>query len=217
MKTANAVNPNQITFRQLKEMVGKTGGMKLPKAHALELSGEQVLFTDRRDGCTITVYRNGLFIFRYGDKKTVYAVDRIRTLEYRFADGYCSIIEENDYINSPCLAVLYIAGDDRLVHNAESVEDYWQEFALENNGSDRSVFDESSDPEAVCITAEENEALHNRIETAIAELPKRRQRVIRLFYFEEMDAKAISDFLDIPLSTVYYILRAAEKSLAEKY
>jgi len=217
MNTANVVNPNLLTFRQLKKLVGKTGGMKLPKAPDLEDLKAEVLFVNVNGDETITVYRNGFFTFQHGDRKTVFAVDRIKTIEYRFDDNSSTVINECDFLDNPCLVPLYIIGDTRLEHNIGRIDGYWQEFALENDGSDWSVCDDSADPEAIYIAAEEDAFQHNRIEAAISKLPKRQQRVIRLFYFEEMSVKAISDYLDIPLSTVYSILHAAEKRFAKYF
>ena len=217
MNTANAINPNLLTFRQLKNMVGKTGGMKLPKAPDLEDSMEDILFVDVNGDETITVYRSGFYTFQHGERKTVFAVDRIKTIEYRFDDNSSTVINECDFLDNPCLVPLYITGDTRLEHNIDRIDGYWQKFALENDGTDWSAYDDSADPEAIYVAAEEEAYQHERIEATIAKLPKRQQRVIRLFYFEEMSVKAISDYLDIPLSTVYSILHAAEKRFAKKY
>ena len=212
MNTANAINPNLLTFRQLKNLVGKTGGMKLPKAPDLEDSKEDILFVDVNGDETITVYRNGFYTFQHGERKTVFAVDRIKTIEYRFDDNSSTVINECDFLDNPCLVPLYITGDTRLEHNIDRIDGYWQKFALENDGSDWSVFDESTDPEAVYLAAEQKEKLRE----AIKSLTTRQQAIIKLHYFDGMSSKKIADQYHISQRAVNKALRLCEE-LLKKY
>lgn len=212
MNTANAINPNLLTFRQLKNLVGKTGGMKLPKAPDLEDSMEDILFVDVNGDETITVYRSGFFTFQHGERKTVFAVDRIKTIEYRFDDNSSTVINECDFLDNPCLVPLYITGDTRLEHNIDRIDGYWQKFALENDGSDWSVFDESTDPEAVYLAAEQKEKLRE----AIKSLTTRQQAIIKLHYFDGMSSKKIADQYHISQRAVNKALRLCEE-LLKKY
>ena len=213
MNTANAINPNLLTFRQLKNLVGKTGGMKLPKAPALEEANIPVLFVNRKDGNTITVFRNGLFIFQRDDRKTVYAIDRIKSLEYRYVDGSSTVINECDFLDSPCLIPLYIIGDTRLEHNAESVDGYWHEFALENDGNDWSAYDACANPEELFVSSEENDELHEKLKSAINSLSKRQQTVFRLHYYEGMSSKKIAEKYYISQRAVNKMLRSCEEEI----
>ena len=212
MNTANVINPNLLTFRQLKNLVGKTGGMKLPKAPDLEDSKEDILFVDVNGDETITVYRNGFYTFQHGERKTVFAVDRIKTIEYRFDDNSSTVINECDFLDNPCLVPLYITGDTRLEHNIDRIDGYWQKFALENDGSDWSVFDESTDPEAVYLAAEQKEKLRE----AIKSLTTRQQAIIKLHYFDGMSSKKIADQYHISQRAVNKTLRLCEE-LLKKY
>ena len=212
MNTANAINPNLLTFRQLKNLVGKTGGMKLPKAPDLEDSMEDILFVDVNGDETITVYRSGFYTFQHGERKTVFAVDRIKTIEYRFDDNSSTVINECDFLDNPCLVPLYITGDTRLEHNIDRIDGYWQKFALENDGSDWSVFDESTDPEAVYLAAEQKEELRE----AIKSLTARQQAIIKLHYFDGMSSKKIADQYHISQRAVNKTLRLCEE-LLKKY
>ena len=212
MNTANAINPNLLTFRQLKNLVGKTGGMKLPKAPDLEDSMEDILFVDVNGDETITVYRSGFYTFQHGERKTVFAVDRIKTIEYRFDDNSSTVINECDFLDNPCLVPLYITGDTRLEHNIDRIDGYWQKFALENDGSDWSVFDESTDPEAVYLAAEQKEKLRE----AIKSLTTRQQAIIKLHYFDGMSSKKIADQYHISQRAVNKALRLCEE-LLKKY
>ena len=212
MNTANVINPNLLTFRQLKNLVGKTGGMKLPKAPDLEDSKEDILFVDVNGDETITVYRNGFYTFQHGERKTVFAVDRIKTIEYRFDDNSSTVINECDFLDNPCLVPLYITGDTRLEHNIDRIDGYWQKFALENDGTDWSVFDESTDPEAVYLAAEQKEELRE----AIKSLTARQQAIIKLHYFDGMSSKKIADQYHISQRAVNKALRLCEE-LLKKY
>ena len=213
MNTANVINPNLLTFRQLKNLVGKTGGMKLPKAPVLEESNEPVLFVNRKDGNTITVFHNGLFIFQRDDRKTVYAIDRIKSLEYRYVDGSSTVINECDFLDSPCLIPLYIIGDTRLEHNAESVDGYWQEFALENDGNDWSVSSANADPEDLIVAAEENHELSEKLNEAIATLTKWEQTVIRHRYYENQSARAIAKIYGVSHQAIDKTIDSAKKKI----
>ena len=213
MNTANAISPNLLTFRQLKNLVGKTGGMKLPKAPVLEESNEPVLFVNRKDGNTITVFHNGLFIFQRDDRKTVYAIDRIKSLEYRYVDGSSTVINECDFLDSPCLIPLYIIGDTRLEHNAESVDGYWQEFALENDGNDWSAYDAYANPEDAFIATEEGKNTHNILQKAFSTLTKREQEIINLYYFKNVPGNKIADELGISFQAVYQTIENAKKKM----
>lgn len=88
------IDPMTTSFKQLKAMVERTDGQRLPNAKCLETSEEEVIFRYECGDEAITVYRNGFFIYESCGRKTVSAVDRCRRLVYRYLDDEIRAIEE---------------------------------------------------------------------------------------------------------------------------
>ena len=104
--TETEFDPLTSSFRQLKEAVARTAGMKLPSAKELRESGFGVLFTFEHGDVEITVYLNGFFIYKCYGKETVSAVDRCRRLVYEYQDGEIRKMEEAEFRDGPCLIPL---------------------------------------------------------------------------------------------------------------
>ncbi len=96
------VDPETVTYGELKASLPSTAGQKIPTA--AQLSEEGTVFFAVRDGSTyVTVYDSGFLTYTRPEESshlrtTVYAVDRCKRIVYRF---FCSEEEYEDAWEAP--------------------------------------------------------------------------------------------------------------------
>lgn len=102
IRNNSKLNPETVTYGELKANLPSTAGQKLPTAAALAEEGS--VFFAVRDGSTyVTVYDSGFLTYTRPDESshlrtTVYAVDRCKRIVYRF---FCSEEEYEDRWEAP--------------------------------------------------------------------------------------------------------------------
>ena len=145
------INYENLTYRQLKEMVPATPRGKMPKP--TQIKG-RVLFRSEKHGAKIVVFKNGYLTYTkndgFGDPcTTVYSVHKCSQMVYqggcsksefddecgRYGDYnkliYCiingqyvrfSIISDEVYLDEPWWMPIVLVCDDRLTRNADARE-----------------------------------------------------------------------------------------------
>lgn len=209
--TQPLIDPLTTSFRQLKTMVGRTTGQKLPSAYALTESGMEPLFSYRHGDITITVYPNGFFLYEYGTRQTVYAVDRCRRMLYKYRDDEIRIIEVSQLDDGPCLIPLFMRGDERLEHNQDSYEAYWREFSL---SSGQVPVAEPSVEDRYLMYLDDEES-YAKFEAAWDTLTERQKQIFTLHRSEGMAIRRIADILHLSPSTVHETLQSAQQKLGQ--
>lgn len=184
------VNPETLTYAELKKLVPSTEGMKLPTAKKLKKDGE-ILFAVQNGENLITIYTNGFLAFTQPDemakpRTTVFAVDRAKQIIYKFSCskeeyeegwefGSCQIaykvdkhgmirmhiIPESEYEDCPwTFPICHICGE-RLMHNGDSREESHIEFVWGDESWDNALWE----PDFVDTRMqEEEEEEHSRWE-----------------------------------------------------
>ncbi len=203
------IDPLTTSYQQLKAMVGRTDGQRLPNAKTLEDSEEEVVFRYECGDEAITVYRNGFFIYESNGRKTVCAVDRCRRLVYRYLDDEIRAIEEWQYATGPCIVPLLIKGDERLEHNRDSVDWYWHEFSLSFEADSRLGRASIPSEEERYILEEDAASFQRRLDT----LTTRQREVLSMYYDLGMTPKQISAALHIARQNVEKYLAISYKKL----
>ena len=111
MKYRETVEPEVLSFRQLREMVGSSLGRRLPKPGELCNGEGNILFQREYEDFSLTVYSNGLFLYQYGGLAVVSAVDRCREVRCRYEDETSRVFHTREFESGPCLVPLILAGD----------------------------------------------------------------------------------------------------------
>ena len=122
------IEPLHISFRQLKTILPSTAGKEIPDAKVLETRKEGLLFTHELSGLTVTVYKDGFFLWRDDSDSIALAVDRCKFLRCKDPEGLTRIVWEPEFLDAPCLVPLIMAGDQQMVRVPEDYEIYWHEF-----------------------------------------------------------------------------------------
>lgn len=204
------IDPMTTSFKQLKAMVGRTDGQRVPNAKYLEDSQEDVVFRHECGDEAITVYRNGFFTYESIGRKTVCAVDRCRRLVYRYLDDEIRAIEEWQYATGPCIVPLLIKGDERLEHNRDSMDWYWHEFSL-------SVEDDSRIAKVAAVPGEEERLIFRESAKdylcGFNTLTERQRTILTLFYEHGMSETQIGNILHISRQAVLNCLSKTHKKL----
>ena len=203
------IDPLTTSFRQLKALVGRTDGQKLPPATLLRDSGLDVLFSHEHCDTTITVFLNGFYIYECMGRETVFAVDRIKSIIYEYQDNEIRRIPEKDFADGPCLIPLLAIGDGRIAHNHDSYDWYWYEFSL-------------SDPETVwaketAVPSAEEDVLSKenaaKVQEGLSKLTERQRQIVQLYYCEGMSQHQIAKLLNLRQSRVQVVISAARRKL----
>lgn len=211
MKTVilNQFDPLTTSFRELKAMVGRTAGQKLPSAKTLRESADEILFSFERGDVTLTVFASGYFIYECCGKETVSAVDRCQEIIYEYQDGEIRKVEESDFRDGPCLIPLLVKGEDRVVENMDRYERYWHEFSLSNDGEDWAT--EASAQSAEDYFIREEDAL--QIRDGLEKLTKRQRQIVQLYYVDGLSQYEIADLLHLKRTSVQSVLEAGMRRL----
>ena len=123
-----AINPLYVSFSYLKALLPGTLGKNLPAAEELARRNNGVLFSHETTNLIITVFTDGFFLWRDQRRVMVSAVDRIKKLHFRDADGDVRVRSVSEYLNGPCLVPLLMFGDAEAERDPADYEIYWLEF-----------------------------------------------------------------------------------------
>jgi len=127
-------------------------------------------------------------------------------------ESWIIIIKKLHYLKNPerfkswALRIIYTKAIDALKKRTRERQDLKSIPGKENSTSAKEV--------------EERMVLKEKLLTAIQDLPKEKQDIIRLFYVEEYSLREISAFLQIPVGTVksrLFKAREKLKSLLKSY
>ena len=213
MNYTNRIDPRTTTFRQLKSMVAKTIGQRMPGIAALKNARSPILFRHRDRDEIYTVFENGYFVFQRGQCHTVYAVDKITEIKYSFSDGSQVTVPEEEFADSCCLVALYAIGDLLLTKRAER---NYQRNTVTLNTDDSRFAEADLNPEVIMISREERAEKQAALQKAIRSLTPNQQEVVTLYYFDGMNQSEIASTLDIAQQNVSRILARSQRAL-KKY
>lgn len=234
-------NFRNLTFKQLKEMVGKVPAGKMPgKKQVLEVAGE-VLFTGMVGGADVTIYKSGYIVYSRGENTTVFAVDRCEYVadetQEDDKDMLAGLVEQGFeikhfgkktfictparfYEDCPWDMVIGQICDHRLDHNQEERENSKIEFRIENDSWDPAL----SVPDFVeaRMKEEEEEAKKisdsKRLAAAKQKLTDRQLEIVEKYYSTPgMTEQKLADELGITQQGVHKILAAAITKLQKNF
>ena len=209
------INYENLTYRQLKEMVPATPRGKMPKP--TQIKG-RVLFRSEKHGAKIVVFKNGYLTYTkndgFGDPcTTVYSVHKCSQMVYqggcsksefddecgRYGDYnkliYCiingqyvrfSIISDEVYLDEPWWMPIVEICDERIVQNLDDRERRRMEPL---NDDDYHFTGAEADPEAwldAVIESEQAEEQHKRLAKALETLTEVQRNTIEVFFGNEI-------------------------------
>ena len=210
------IDPLALSFGQLKQMLPSTAGQKLPAPLVLEQDPPEILFRHENGDMAITVFTNGLYLYQRDRRRTVFAVDRCKQLVYKYQDDEIRIIPESRFSDGPCLIPLFMMGDERLNHNLDSYEEYWQEFSLNNDGSDWNTSARSQSEEEKFIHRLEDYEQETKLQAGLDQLTERQRQILHMYFVNGFSQSRIAYILNLSQPTVKEHLDSAMKSLRRK-
>lgn len=187
----------EFTLGELRRLVDRTAGKKIPTASALRESGIPVVaFAEVGDGA-LTVYKNGFFTYSVAGHTTVYAVDRCTGYAY---DGGMAL-EVAFFENEEWTLRLMLAGEDRLMYN-NNVREENRHFSY---SGDVVEGQDLRDPHDFTLDLENRDM----VERLLGVLTERQRQVVKMYFEADLTQQQIADRLGIKRRTIGDSLEAA--------
>lgn len=228
---------NELTYRQLKELLPDTPKGKLPTAK--ELAECEVFLSERAADADITIYKNGYLTYSRDGFTTVYSVHRCERMQYQF--GYTSwernegwktadspveyrvvngsptkiqYVEEKYYADSPWWMPIVCICEERIQNNEYKRISHSDEFHIEDDGNDWNPALVVDGPENKTIENEKRAENMAMIKKAISQLTKVQQQTILVYFFEpDMTERKVARMLGVSCIAVHKTLQAALNKL----
>ena len=218
--TGLSVDISTLTFAQLKALLPGTEGRKFPTVKALRESDTQVLTLVKTKDGTLTVFRNGFFMYETkSGHATVYAVDRCSSIVLTpTGDAPISVLDETNFGDCSWPKILEFVASERITNNINRDARRQEVLSLD-------VLDEDYDtwltvqPEMEMRLEEEDASLEEseRLRTALTQLTKRQREVIRLYYFDGLTQEEIALKLQITQQATSKVLKQAYKTIKDVF
>ena len=201
---------NYISLRELRGLVKRTKGRKLPTAKALRESGAEVVArAEIGADAALTVYRNGFFTYSAAGGTTVYAVDRCAG--YAYDDG--EVLDAELFDGGEWTLRLMMAGEDRLEHNRNAREEKKRLYYKDDHQGGDLERDEIRDPGDFTLNLESKEAVDRLLDV----LTDRQRKTVELYFMEGLTQQEIAERLGIGQRSVSYALEAAVKKIKKVF
>lgn len=227
---------DDMSYRQLKELVPATPRGRMPRAD--KLKGE-IFFTEEVQGANVTIFKDGYLTYTaadgFGDlHTTVYSVHRCSRIvfqtgysvnEYKEECGwygeYCkivyrvingqltrlAIVGEEAYMNEVWWLPIITVCEERLANNEAA------RFRSYIKVVDDGDFEENNDNPEVWLDAriqdEENERKHETLVKAMKTLTPVQYRTLELYYKEGLTEREVAEKMKCTHQNVHKNLRAA--------
>lgn len=211
--TINNTSFDNPTYGQLKKMLPGTGKGRVPGVTALRKEKQPVVIEAQTTGAVITVYANGFFTYVTEKQSTVQGVDRCEEDMKSFLNPEVAGAADADIEQFVWIFPLEIAGSNRVEHNADSQDEDYRLFSIDEDLDARneqlSHRPEHEEIEERLAQEEEIALLHK----GIAGLTERQRSIVYLRYVKEKTHDQIASELKISRRTVREHLEKAEKNL----
>lgn len=205
-----------MTFKELQALISNTTEGKLPTYNELSKSGKDILLNHKTDKTSLTVYKDGYITYCQiqNNKKfaTVFAIDHVKW-RYQFVTGETKTIPQAEYENHDAVKILTIYAEGRLMHNADSRQEYRTDFHLNNDGNDFTAEATAPDFTEELINRYEKKMKCDRLHKAISQLTARQRQVVELYFFYNKTQQQIANKIGISRSSVSDCLQGALKKL----
>lgn len=134
------------------------------------------------------------------------------SLEYDFVTG-CETLDESAYNTLDAALPLTLYAEERLIHNADSREEYRTAYHLDNDGNDFTMEAVTPDFSDWLIDGYEKKTTHKRLQEAIGKLTEKQKEVIAPYFFDGLTQDEIAKKLGLGRTTVQARLDGALKKL----
>ncbi len=205
-----------MTFKELQALISNTTEGKLPTYNELSKSGKDIFLNYKTDKTELTVYKEGyITYYQIQNKKkfaTVFAIDHVKW-RYQFVTGETKTIPQAEYENHDAVKILTIYAEGRLMHNADSREEYRTDYHLDNDGTDFTAEATAPDFTEELLNSHEKKMEYKRLHQAISGLTDKQRQIIKMYFFYNMTQQQIANKIGISRSSVSDCLQGALKKL----
>ena len=201
---------SELTFRQLREMVGNGAGHKTPTARQLRESGEEpVAVREIGPDGSLSVYPGGYAVYSNGSGTTVVSIGECGEYTYRFHDGEDGLPTESS---------LLLDGDDWSIAVALKGEEQIEANLMNRKGDRRGSRQYEDDWEHIRVEEEAPDVLdaivkRDMLSELLDCLTERQREVVMAYFFNGLTQQQIADKLGIAHQVVDRILKAALKKM----
>lgn len=201
---------SELTFRQLREMVGNGAGHKTPTARQLRESGEEpVAVREIGPDGSLSVYPGGYAVYSNGSGTTVVSIGECGEYTYRFHDGEDGLLTESS---------LLLDGDDWSIAVALKGEEQIEANLMNRKGDRRGSRQYEDDWEHIRVEEEAPDVLdaivkRDMLSELLDCLTERQREVVMAYFFNGLTQQQIADKLGIAHQVVDRILKAALKKM----
>ena len=201
---------SELTFRQLREMVGNGAGHKTPTARQLRESGEEpVAVREIGPDGSLSVYPGGYAVYSNGSGTTVVSIGECGEYTYRFHDGEDGLLTESS---------LLLDGDDWSIAVALKGEEQIEANLMNRKGDRRGSRQYEDDWEHIRVEEEVPDVLdaivkRDMLSELLDCLTERQREVVMAYFFNGLTQQQIADKLGIAHQVVDRILKAALKKM----
>lgn len=201
---------SELTFRQLREMVGNGAGHKTPTARQLRESGEEpVAVREIGPDGSLSVYPGGYAVYSNGSGTTVVSIGECGEYTYRFHDGEDGLLTESS---------LLLDGDDWSIAVALKGEEQIEANLMNRKGDRRGSRQYEDDWEHIRVEEETPDVLdaivkRDMLSELLDCLTERQREVVMAYFFNGLTQQQIADKLGIAHQVVDRILKAALKKM----
>ena len=197
------------TLTELINLVPDTSKSPVPTARSLSESQQTILFVLCQGNSKLTVYENGYFTYRIGNRVTVQSVHNCtQNVDYVYDNGDRSVLGMEFFANEPFIIRLTLEGERRLEQN-QYVRD----------GSKLLSYDAISQGEAYMVDPHDytNDVYQSLDKEAILKalrlLTEKQREVVVLYFWYDLSQQEIADKLRVDKSSVRDRLASALNKL----
>ena len=214
MKTGE-IDFSCLSLRKLRTMLPSTKDVETPSEPWFRENTEEIMFRDSCAEGTITVYTNGFYTYTEDDDEhlTILRADGFNRIRYDFVDKTCSIVEEDDYLDSSCLVALYINGKNHWDKNAANREVYRHGYYLENDSSDWGAETMVPSAEDQVVKAESAKERIRILNEALSILTDRQREIVEMHIEDGITQEEAGSLVGLSRCSVQTHLERAKNKL----
>ena len=212
--TANNTSFENPTYGQLKGLLPGTGSGRVPKHKEVLKDNPSLVISAATSHAVVSVYSNGFFTYRCGKNCTVQGVDRCEKEMRAFLNPEVAGSKDADIDSFSWFLPLEISGSARCEHNAESLDEDYRMFSI-NEDTDARNAELSHRPEhEMDEDALEEEKLLRELQKALERLTPIQQETIRIYYSDDkMTDQKVADILGTSQPNVFKNRKRALKKM----
>lgn len=200
-----------LTLKELKNQVKEADAKEnTPSAKVLESSGVDIVVKEMfSTDAYIAVFANGYVLYREGVKTTVFPLHECSGYEYENNGGSKKRLNSDFFDNENWYVLLLMIGSDRMATNQVRVTEYHGFISYQAVAEDRTYLIDH------CKSCLERMIEKELVKELLENLSDRQQKIVYMYFYEQMRQKDIAKALGIRQQSVCEALQRSLKIMKE--